>query len=235
MNLFTFLLFFFDLTSFETSAILKMLLSAVCGGSIGLGREIHRHSAGLKTFSIVCLGSTLIMITNDYIFRYIAQGSGDLSRMAAQVVSGIGFLGAGSIMITNHNRINGLTTAASLWVTAAIGISIGTGFYFGAISGTCIVHIISIFFQIIDKKIMKYSPYMVLCIDGQNEEFMLVLIDYFNSQKIQITNLERKELNKWYIRDVCATVSVKLPCNMSHNKILSEICQLDGIRYVKEL
>ena len=91
MNLFTFLLFFFDLTSFETSAILKMLLSAVCGGSIGLGREIHRHSAGLKTFSIVCLGSTLIMITNDYIFRYIAQGSGDLSRMAAQVVSGIGF------------------------------------------------------------------------------------------------------------------------------------------------
>ena len=62
MNLFTFLLFFFDLTSFETSAILKMLLSAVCGGSIGLGREIHRHSAGLKTFSIVCLGSTLIMI-----------------------------------------------------------------------------------------------------------------------------------------------------------------------------
>lgn len=183
MNLFTFLLFFFDLTSFETSAILKMLLSAVCGGSIGLGREIHRHSAGLKTFSIVCLGSTLIMITNDYIFRYIAQGSGDLSRMAAQVVSGIGFLGAGSIMITNHNRIKGLTTAASLWVTAAIGISIGTGFYFGAISGTCIVHIISIFFQIIDKKIMKYSPYMVLCIDGQNEEFMLVLIDYFNSQK----------------------------------------------------
>lgn len=149
MNLFTFLLFFFDLTSFETSAILKMLLSAVCGGSIGLGREIHRHSAGLKTFSIVCLGSTLIMITNDYIFRYIAQGSGDLSRMAAQVVSGIGFLGAGSIMITNHNRIKGLTTAASLWVTAAIGISIGTGFYFGAISGTCIVHIISIFFQII--------------------------------------------------------------------------------------
>lgn len=235
MNLFTFLLFFFDLTSFETSAILKMLLSAVCGGSIGLGREIHQHSAGLKTFSIVCLGSTLIMITNDYIFRYIAQGSGDLSRMAAQVVSGIGFLGAGSIMITNHNRIKGLTTAASLWVTAAIGISIGTGFYFGAISGTCIVHIISIFFQIIDKKIMKYSPYMVLCIDGQNEEFMLVLIDYFNSQKIQITNLERKELNKWYIRDVCATVSVKLPCNMSHNKILSEICQLDGIRYVKEL
>lgn len=235
MNLFTFLLFFFDLTSFETSAILKMLLAAVCGGSIGLGREIHRHSAGLKTFSIVCLGSTLIMITNDYIFRYIAQGSGDLSRMAAQVVSGIGFLGAGSIMITNHNRIKGLTTAASLWVTAAIGISIGTGFYFGAISGTCIVHIISIFFQIIDKKIMKYSPYMVLCIDGQNEEFMLVLIDYFNSQKIQITNLERKELNKWYIRDVCATVSVKLPCNMSHNKILSEICQLDGIRYVKEL
>lgn len=235
MNLFTFLLFFFDLTSFETSAILKMLLSAVCGGSFGLGREIHRHSAGLKTFSIVCLGSTLIMITNDYIFRYIAQGSGDLSRMAAQVVSGIGFLGAGSIMITNHNRIKGLTTAASLWVTAAIGISIGTGFYFGAISGTCIVHIISIFFQIIDKKIMKYSPYMVLCIDGQNEEFMLVLIDYFNSQKIQITNLERKELNKWYIRDVCATVSVKLPCNMSHNKILSEICQLDGIRYVKEL
>ena len=188
MNLFTFLLFFFDLTSFETSAILKMLLSAVCGGSIGLGREIHRHSAGLKTFSIVCLGSTLIMITNDYIFRYIAQGSGDLSRMAAQVVSGIGFLGAGSIMITNHNRIKGLTTAASLWVTAAIGISIGTGFYFGAISGTCIVHIISIFFQIIDKKSIRLIWFCVLTDKTKNLCLFLLIISIRRKFKLQIWN-----------------------------------------------
>lgn len=230
-----FLSVFFPLGSFEISCIFKLFLSAVCGASIGLEREIHGHSAGLKTFSIVCLGSALIMITNDYIFCYIARGSGDLSRMAAQVVSGIGFLGAGSIMVTGHNRIKGLTTAATLWITAAIGISIGTGFYFGAAAGTCIVHIISFFFQTIDKKIMKHSPCMVLCIDGKSEEFMLSLITYFHSRQIQITNMERKELNKWYIHDVCATISIKLPRNTCHSEILSEIQALDGLRYIKEL
>ena len=125
----------FGLTEFQAVALVKTLLASLCGGLIGLDREMKGRPAGLKTFSLVCLGSTLAMITNDYIYTYIAGGSGDAARMAAQVISGIGFLGAGTIMVTGHNQIKGLTTAAALWVTAALGISIGCGFYFGGLRG----------------------------------------------------------------------------------------------------
>ena len=116
------------LSEFEGIALLKLIMSSLCGGLIGLEREMKGRPAGLKTFSLVCMGSTLVMITNDYIFIFLSLGNGDAARMAAQVISGIGFLGAGSIMVTGHNQVKGLTTAAALWVTAALGIAIGSGF-----------------------------------------------------------------------------------------------------------
>ncbi len=120
--------------------VLRLLLSAIVGGLIGIERESTNRPAGLRTHVLVTIGSTLIMMISQYGFMYTNTGipMGDPGRIAAQVVSGIGFLGAGTIL-QYGNRIKGLTTAASIWVCGGIGLAIGNGFYLGAIVTTLVV------------------------------------------------------------------------------------------------
>ena len=119
--------------------ILRLVLAVAAGGLIGLEREIHGRAAGFRTQILVCLGSTLIMLISIYGFDMSGMSgtTRDPARLAAQVVSGIGFLGAGTIM-REGTSIKGLTTAASLWVVAGIGLAIGAGFYLGAVVATII-------------------------------------------------------------------------------------------------
>lgn len=222
-------------TPFEYSALLKIVMASVCGGIIGIEREIKGRPAGLKTFSLVCLGSALVMITNDYIYQFRGLGTGDITRMAAQVVSGIGFLGAGSIIVTGCNQVKGLTTAAALWVTAALGIAIGSGFYFGAAAGLCVVSVTAFVFKWIDRKIIERSRHMTLYIDGECEGILCQLLEYFKQKNIHISDLIRKEENKWYAEDVCAVIVIKLEKRYCHKKILEEIRRIEGIRFVEEI
>ena len=117
--------------------LLRLILAVAAGGLIGLEREIHGRAAGFRTQILVCLGSTLIMLISIYGFANagIEGTRWDPGRLAAQVVSGIGFLGAGTILREGLS-IKGLTTAASLWVVAGIGLAIGSGFYLGAVVAT---------------------------------------------------------------------------------------------------
>lgn len=120
----------------ELDIIIRILISIVLAGLIGLERKFYHKPAGFRTNIMVGLGSTLIMILALYIFNNFNQGNAvDISRIAGQVVTGIGFLGAGAI-IQSRGSIHGLTTAASIWVVAAIGMLVGLGYYFAAIAGT---------------------------------------------------------------------------------------------------
>ncbi|MCK9433069.1 MAG: MgtC/SapB family protein [Candidatus Omnitrophica bacterium] len=111
----------------DTQIIIRLLLTLVVSGLIGLERQVHRRDAGLRTHILVALGSCLIMLTSLYVFDiYKDQVPLDPVRIAAGVVTGIGFLGAGTI-IRESDRVRGLTTAASLWVVAGIGLAIGVG------------------------------------------------------------------------------------------------------------
>ncbi|MBM3245893.1 MAG: MgtC/SapB family protein [Candidatus Omnitrophica bacterium] len=116
--------------------MLRLVLSAFLGGLIGLERQLHRRAAGLRTHILVGLGSCLMMLTSLYLFDiYIRMVPLDPVRLAAGVITGIGFLGAGAI-IRDRGGVKGLTTAASLWVVAGIGLAIGCGFYLGGIFTT---------------------------------------------------------------------------------------------------
>lgn len=118
---------------------ISILLSILCGGLIGYERQNKLKSAGLKTHMLVSLGSTLIMIISKYACTNMLglnNISYDPSRIAAQVVSGIGFIGAGTIILTKHNFVDGLTTATGLWASAAVGLAIGGDLYFLGIIGT---------------------------------------------------------------------------------------------------
>jgi len=134
--------------------LLRIILSIFCGGLIGLEREDKRRPAGFRTHVLVCLGSSIIMILSEHVFRSYNHEFGTSSdplRLGAQVISGIGFLGAGTIMRYGTN-IKGLTTAASLWTVAAIGLSLGSGYYFLGISSSITVYIILVVFNKVEKK-----------------------------------------------------------------------------------
>jgi putative Mg2+ transporter-C (MgtC) family protein len=133
---------------------IRIAAAMVIGGLIGLEREFGEHAAGFRTHILVCLGSALIMLLSIYGFSEFATEPNvqiDPARLAAQVISGIGFLGAGTILRTGVT-ISGLTTAASLWVVAALGLAVGAGFYYGALLATALV-LINLFFL---NKLEKY-------------------------------------------------------------------------------
>ena len=119
------------------AVILRIIVSFFLGGLLGLERGRKQRPAGLRTYMLVCVGACLIMLTNEYIVQVC--GTGDPARMGSQVVSGIGFLGAGTIMVTRHNQIKGLTTAAGLWAAAAVGLATGIGFHEAAITGALVI------------------------------------------------------------------------------------------------
>ncbi len=113
--------------------IIRTILALICAGIIGIDRDVHGAPAGFRTHILVCLGAMLAMTTGQ--FASIYYGTVDPTRIGAQVISGIGFLGAGSIIITRDKHVSGLTTAAGLWASAALGLAIGIGYYEGAVIG----------------------------------------------------------------------------------------------------
>ena len=119
--------------------ILRIALAVVLGGLIGLERGVRSHPAGFRTHILVCVGACLAMLTNQFVFEGIGSPGTDPTRIGAQVISGIGFLGVGTIFMAGRNSIKGLTTAAGLWASGAIGLAAGIGFYAGAVIAAIIV------------------------------------------------------------------------------------------------
>ncbi len=134
--------------------IFRLILSALLSGLIGLERQLHRRAAGLRTHILVSVGSTLIMLTSLYIFDiYKDSAPVDPARIAAGVITGIGFLGAGTI-IRYGEEVRGLTTAASLWVVAASGLAVGCGFYVAASAATILVLLVLLLLRRIESKVL---------------------------------------------------------------------------------
>lgn len=138
----------------DKQIIMRLVLVVFLSGLIGLERQIHRRTAGLRTHILVSLGSCLIMLTSMYVFDiYKNIAAMDPSRIAAGVITGIGFLGAGAI-IREREGVKGLTTAASLWVVAAIGLAVGCGFYSAAVFTTALTLIVLLFLRYIESAMM---------------------------------------------------------------------------------
>lgn len=131
--------------------IIKILLALVCGGAIGFEREWNRKSAGLRTNILVCIGAAIYALLS---IELTSEGAGDIARIIGQVVTGIGFLGAGVILHKGAN-VQGLTTAATIWCTSAIGCLVGVGFIKEAIASTIIILIVNLVFYKVDLFIKK--------------------------------------------------------------------------------
>lgn len=138
----------------DGQVIIRLIVSLILSSIVGFERQLHRRDAGLRTHILVCLGSCLIMLTSLYVFDiYKDKVPLDPARIASGVITGIGFLGAGTI-IREREGVRGLTTAASLWVVAGIGLAVGTGFYLASIVTTALVFSVLFLLRQAEAKIM---------------------------------------------------------------------------------
>ena len=110
------------------AVFLRLLIATLVGLAIGIDREFHNKGAGIKTHVLVCIGAAMAMIVSEYVLHQFPDANGDINRIGAQVISGVGFLGVGTILVTGKNEVRGLTTAAGLWACACIGLAAGIGF-----------------------------------------------------------------------------------------------------------
>lgn len=215
----------------EIEIIKRLLLSAILGGLIGMEREVNNRPAGLRTHILVTLGSALIMIISIDAF-YFGGGVplGDPSRLAAQVVSGIGFLGAGTIMRTGNNIV-GLTTAASLWVSAGIGLAIGSGYYFGAIVTGAIVLITLISLGLFEKRALR-KKHKTIQVVGANRPGLIGNIGTLFGQynvSIKSINILDENLDDDENGILKVAFLVKIPMGIDVNIFYKEICKIKGV------
>lgn len=154
----------------NVSILLRLLLAMLLGGLIGFERERSNHAAGLRTHILVCLGSTLIMLLSIYGFSDFVDEINvriDPARLATAVITGIGFLGAGTILFTGKS-ITGLTTAASIWVVGAVGLAIGAGFYFASIVSTVLILLNLVVFNKLEQRYIRGSKLHLITVYAAN-------------------------------------------------------------------
>ena len=215
------------------SIFLRLLMSVICGGLLGIERSKKHQAAGVRTFSLVCLGSTLIILTNEFIC--LKCGGGDTSRMAAQVISGIGFLGAGTIMVTPNNRIKGLTTASCLWISAIIGLCIGSGllvislFCFLITMGTLRI------METFNERMYKNDPILAMYMEVDAKDGIHQLRSYAKDKFYIVKSIHRKREKPLTKNDLCIDVTFDLVKNVNHDQVLTELDQLAAIHYIEEI
>ncbi len=216
--------------------IIRLVLAVVLSGLIGMEREEKNRPAGFRTHILVCVGSTLVMLTSVYIFeKYREVTTMDPARLGAQVISGIGFLGAGTI-IRHGPSVKGLTTAASLWAVACVGIAIGIGFYEAAIAGALIVFITLILLSNISKIFYKKSSYLVLAIELENNPGSLgeigIMLGRFN---INIRDIEFIDLDEMEEKNALVRFTLKLPHGLTQDRVIKDVSRLRDVKSVEKV
>ncbi len=215
------------------SAIIRLTLALVCGGIIGIDRGRKRRPAGFRTHMIVCLGATLTMLISHHLLE---RGyATDVSRLGAQVVSGIGFLGAGTIIVTGRQKIKGLTTAAGLWASACMGLAIGAGFYIGALVGFAFMLLAMTVFSKIEAKVVSGAKNMNIYVEYTSGADVGVMIDALKKIGVKIYDIEVNRGKNADSPYPGCVLSIRLPKSSAHSVVMAELVSLDGVRTVEEI
>ncbi|MDH2882452.1 MULTISPECIES: MgtC/SapB family protein [Bacillus cereus group] len=215
--------------------VLRIGVAGLLGAMVGIEREIRSKEAGLKTHFLVAVGSALIMVVSKYAFSDIMLEehiSLDPSRVAAQVVSGVGFLGAGTIIIQKH-AVKGLTTAAGLWATAGIGLAIGAGMYAVGIGATILVliglEIVSRIFRI--QFLFPQHISVEICVNTQ--EAIQNILELLKAKGIQMVTYEVNIIKKEEEMEYKVNIQTKAISSDDKNKLIQELQKLPNISFIK--
>lgn len=216
------------------SIFVRFLLSVACGGLIGLERGAKRQAAGFRTHILVCTGACMAMMTGQYIHQYISP-TADPARLGAQVISGIGFLGVGTIVTTNSNKVKGLTTAAGLWAAACIGLALGIGFYEAALGGTFVVLLAIIVLQRIDEIFYSKVPVLDLYVEMENITLVRNLLVNIRQHRMKISAMELQKAKSGQHDAIGISLTVKKLDRRDDVDMLEVISCTKGLTFIEEL
>lgn len=215
------------------SIVVRLLSAIIVGGLIGLERGMKNRPAGLRTYMLVCIGSCLIMLTNQYIYQY--TGAGDPMRLGAQVVSGIGFLGAGTIVVTKHNQIKGLTTAAGLWASAGVGLALGIGFYEAALTATIGIYTILTILQRWEHRVHKKNRVLEIYVELLNSVPLSELVQKLRDLDLNLEGIQFEPDGSPENSARGIVVSLKSKKKQDHFVLKDNIRKIEGVVYMEML
>ena len=216
------------------SVAFRLFLAVIFGGIIGLERGATKHPAGFRTHILVCVGAALAMLTNQYIFESMTAIS-DPSRMGAQVITGVSFLGVGTIMVTGGQKIKGLTTAAGLWASACIGLALGIGFYSGAIIAGILVFSALTFLKRFESLIYDLSRVMDLYVELESISALKEYQKFVRERGIQIQSSYLNQTGAVDSGNVGFHMSIKIPKGMKHAAAIELLSDYEGIHLIEEI
>ena len=219
------------LTGDVWESLLRLLLALISGGIIGFERSMKGMDAGFRTHILVCMSSCAIMITN--IHTYLFYGTGDPVRMPAQVISGIGFLGAGCILVTRQHRIKGVTTAAGIWTAACLGLCIGAGDYVIAVFVLVVALITMTLLKKVHTKINTKTKYMRFYMEIDSVDNVTNLMRHIRSKGIMTNDLEF--IDNKQSTNIAIAISLQLKKAEPVEDVIADLEQLRGVNFAMEL
>ena len=215
------------------SIIVRILLAAIIGCLIGLERESKNRAAGFRTYTLVSVGACLVMMTNQYMFNLYQ--SGDPARLGAQVISGVGFLGAGTILVTRSNQVRGLTTAAGLWTSACVGLALGIGFYVGALIVGGVLLLVMILFRPLNHVLQRKNGIMRLYAHFDTSDDIDAFLQECRTERVAVADMQpimQKDPDKG---GIVVLIEMKNVAEAGHETLVCKFSALHGVRYMEEL
>lgn len=215
------------------SILLRVLAAILAGGIIGLERGLKNRAAGFRTYILVCLGACIVMVTNQYIYQ--VYGTGDPVRMGAQVISGIGFLGAGSIIVTSRNQIKGLTTAAGLWACACIGLALGVGFYeVAGVGVVCMILVLTLLHSWEDF-LRRNTRVLTIYVELQKGATLSSFLQEARTQEVHLSNVELDSESANGQDTICFQATVKQKKRTTKDLLLDNLRAFPSVQYLEEV
>lgn len=213
------------------SIVLRLSLAIICGGVIGIERGRKGRTAGFRTHVLVCIGAALTVLTNQYMMQYF--GGGDPARLGAQVINGIGFLGAGTIIVTGRHKVKGLTTAAGLWACACMGLAIGIGFYEAAIAACLLILFVNSALHRMDNYVVSKSKVVEIYVEFGTVEDISGFISKMRATDIRVSEIEITKNTNSADSSVAAVMLLRSNVKRDHAEILAIASDVKGVKFVE--
>ncbi len=215
------------------SVTIRLVLAVICGGIIGIEREQKRRPAGFRTHILICLGAAMTTLTSQFLVLELNLYT-DMARLGAQVVAGIGIIGAGTIIITKRRQVKGLTTAAGLWTAAIVGLCCGAGYFEGAIVTTLAIILAELLLAKLEYFIISNARAFNLYVEYTESGKLGNIIDLIKRKGGYIIDMEITK-NASEGRNPCVEFALRTPRKTSHQEMMGLIARLDGVVSVEEL
>ncbi len=227
------------------SVTFRLILALIFGGLIGLERGRRRKAAGFRTYMLVCMGATLTMLIGQYQCYMIDNVwsklllqpavKADVTRFSAQVVNGIGFLGAGSVIVTGHKSVKGLTTAAALWASACMGLVIGAGFYECVLLGFLLIFLCVHILNPFESYLVEKSKNMNLYIEFESVDNVRTIASHLRNFGIHIFDIDIDKGKSEEYRYPSAVFTLRLKKRRLHSEIITALFDHQCIKHIEEV